>query len=428
MSPQLHVRLGDFFGTTSRNLNISGALSGAGSLSFINALNASATGQVLTLSGDNSQYQGTLVIDGGTRRTSAHPRACRRMSLSAAAARAGAIDIGYNAARQRSITRPNERRRIRCEQCSYGQALNLSTLYGGSGTWARTQMRNVYSFHAYTRRRCKQQSGLPVGRRRWNVDSQQSCSDDFNAQPTSVLIGDSRINGTVRCANFCRAPIPAARPSPTRCSSCRSNGRRHHDHQQSGRHGPLTLNTAAGLLDDGNRHAGEQHHAEWQHQPLLRLGPGTIIFDGTSLSTAATVSMTGNSTLNVSNTTVINDVISGGTLSLAKAGGQVGAGRQQRIQRRHQLSAERSASACQRLARANHDQRRAIDNSSPAPITVSNNLQSGAAIRICRFTKLEYGERRRHPQGNRAVNVIAEISPSRKHRRNFCLTKNGSGD
>lgn len=60
------IRLGDFWENTSRNLTISGAITGGGNLQIINAGNtasAAATGQILTLSGNNSQFTGNFTID-----------------------------------------------------------------------------------------------------------------------------------------------------------------------------------------------------------------------------------------------------------------------------------------------------------------------------------------------------------------------------
>ncbi len=64
------VRLGDFFQNTNRNLNITGAITGAGSLTTINNGNTltNATGQILTLNptnGNNAGFTGALTIGSG---------------------------------------------------------------------------------------------------------------------------------------------------------------------------------------------------------------------------------------------------------------------------------------------------------------------------------------------------------------------------
>src|SRR5207248_2964371 len=68
------IRLGQFFGNTNINLNISGSLTGTGSLTFIDAQNWGGTsanpfvvaqppsGNFLNLTGSNTGYRGTFIL------------------------------------------------------------------------------------------------------------------------------------------------------------------------------------------------------------------------------------------------------------------------------------------------------------------------------------------------------------------------------
>jgi fibronectin-binding autotransporter adhesin len=59
------VRLGDFYATTSRNLNISGPISGTGTISFLNGNGGAVSGQTLFLNGNNSGYTSNINVPAG---------------------------------------------------------------------------------------------------------------------------------------------------------------------------------------------------------------------------------------------------------------------------------------------------------------------------------------------------------------------------
>lgn len=61
-----NVRLGNFWSTTSQNLTLSGNITGSGAMTIIPAAGASSSAGKLTLSGDNSQFTGGVVIPTGT--------------------------------------------------------------------------------------------------------------------------------------------------------------------------------------------------------------------------------------------------------------------------------------------------------------------------------------------------------------------------
>ncbi len=61
------LRLGDFFGSTNRNLTLSGKLIGSANLSLISSLSNTPTGKTLFLTtGDNSGYTGAITVPVGT--------------------------------------------------------------------------------------------------------------------------------------------------------------------------------------------------------------------------------------------------------------------------------------------------------------------------------------------------------------------------
>jgi fibronectin-binding autotransporter adhesin len=66
------LRLGDFFGSTNRNLTISGKLQGSGNLSLISSLSNTPTGKTLNLTGDNSGYTGVITVPVGTGATNGY--------------------------------------------------------------------------------------------------------------------------------------------------------------------------------------------------------------------------------------------------------------------------------------------------------------------------------------------------------------------
>src|SRR5439155_10483756 len=63
----VNIRLGDFFGSTSRNFTLNGSsqLDGSGTINLINSLSNAPTGQLFTAAGNNQFFTGTINVDGG---------------------------------------------------------------------------------------------------------------------------------------------------------------------------------------------------------------------------------------------------------------------------------------------------------------------------------------------------------------------------
>ena len=59
------IRLGDFYQNQPYNVSITGPISGGGTVNLINSTGGASTGQVLTLTGNNTAFTGTINIDAG---------------------------------------------------------------------------------------------------------------------------------------------------------------------------------------------------------------------------------------------------------------------------------------------------------------------------------------------------------------------------